>query len=231
MQLNRYLAASGITSRRKAETLISSGKITVNNQVILSPGFLLGPCDKVRLGKKIIKPEPPIYILLNKPKGVTSTCYDKFAKNTVISLVKIKIGEKRIYPVGRLDKDSTGLIILTNNGDFCYKITHPKFNVEKDYLIELNRPLSKPDIKSALEGVIDQTDKLKIKKIKFLKKNTLTVTINEGKKRHLRRLFAKLGYQVESLKRVKIGNFHLGSLKEGEFKVFNHSQIKKRGYG
>ncbi|MCF7874016.1 MAG: rRNA pseudouridine synthase [Candidatus Omnitrophica bacterium] len=241
MRLNQYLAKSGIASRRKAEEIIKKEKVTINDRYVDKPYYQVNNTDIVKINNKKIKPAENIYILVNKPKGVTTTCFDKFAKTTILDLIPKQIinfikgpGKKRIYPIGRLDKNSTGLIVLTNNGDFCYKATHPKFEIEKEYIIQLSRQLKKVDYQKAKIGVLDQGELLKVKKIKKVKNSGwpklppgLKVTITEGKKRHLRRLFKKLGCPIISLKRISIGNLRLNELKEGECRVISSSEIQK----
>ncbi|MFO8052865.1 MAG: pseudouridine synthase [Candidatus Omnitrophota bacterium] len=241
MRLNQYLAKSGIASRRKAEMVIKNEKVTINGKYVDKPYYQINDTDIVKINGKEIKPSKNIYILVNKPKGVTTTCFDKFAKTTILDLIPKQIlnltkesNKKRIYPIGRLDKNSTGLIILTNNGDFCYKVTHPKFKIEKEYIIQLSTQLKKDDYKKAQIGIIDENQLLKVKKIRKVKNKSwsklppgLKVIVGEGKKRHLRRLFKKLGYQIISLKRVRIGNLRLNGLSEGKCKLISSSEIKK----
>ncbi|MCF7870777.1 MAG: rRNA pseudouridine synthase [Candidatus Omnitrophica bacterium] len=238
MRLNQYLAKSGIASRRKAEKIIKNKKVSINDECIDKPYYQVKTTDRVKVNNEEIKPAKNIYILANKPKGVTTTCSDKFAKTTILDLIPKQIisflknlDEKRIYPVGRLDKNSTGLIILTNDGDFCYQITHPKFEIEKEYLIELSKPVTKADCHKAKRGVLDKGELLKVKKTEKIKgslnKKLIRVIVAEGKKRHLRRLFNKLGYKVNSLKRTRIGNLKLNNLAEGEFKIMLSPEIKK----
>ncbi len=236
MHLNHYLAKSGIASRRKTEELIKAGKITVNNKIVNKPHYQVKKTDMVKIKSQKVEPAKHIYILINKPKGVTTTCSDKFAKTTILDLIPKKIVSKkrRLYPVGRLDKNSTGLVVLTNDGKLCYKITHPKFETEKEYRIELSQQLKKNDLEKAKTGLIDAGELLRVKKIKEEKGrmqlqpfSRFRVIITEGKKRHLRRLFNRLGYNLISLKRIRIGALKLGKLKEGEFKFISYTKIKK----
>lgn len=228
MRLNQYLAKSGLAARRKTKEIIISGRVTINERITTNPYHQVKKGDTVRIFGKKIELAKNIYILIHKPKGVTTTCSDKFAKINILDILPKKITryQNRLYPVGRLDKDSTGLVIVTNDGDFCHKMTHPKFEVEKEYILKLSKQLSKVDQQRAKAGIIDNGELLSVKKIKILKdkKNlhfNLGVTITEGKKRHLRRLFNKLGYKVEELKRVRIGNIKLQRLKEGKFIFIN----------
>lgn len=235
MRLNQYLAKSGVASRRKAEKLIKQNKITINSKCINAPYHQVKSTDIVKLENKIIEPKKNIYLLVNKPKGVTTTCSDRFAKTTILELIPENLlnhnkspEQQRIYPIGRLDKDSTGLLILTNDGNFCYKITHPKFEIEKEYVLELSKKLKTNDYQKAKKGVLDDNQILKVKDIFPIKKiNSVKVIVTEGKKRHLRRLFRKLGYQILSLKRVRIGQLRLNRLDEGKVKIMAESEIKK----
>ncbi len=235
MRLNKFLAQSGLTSRRKADKLIASGKITVNGKNVNQPFFCVKNSDTVEINNQRVSIfAKKIYLLINKPKGVTTTCSDKFAKTTILDLIPKKIFSKeiKVYPAGRLDKNSTGLVILTNDGNFCYNITHPKFEIEKEYIVELSRELKKADLKKAKTGVHDQGQTLKLKAItkneeKIARCSKFNVIITEGKKRHIRRLFNQLGYKVKNLKRIRIGKFTLGNLREGEYRVISQIKIKK----
>lgn len=225
MRLNQYLAKSGVASRRKAEKLIKNNRVTINSKQINEPYYQVNNTDIVKLENKIIKPEKNIYLLVNKPRGVTTTCSDRFAKTTILELIP---KQERIYPIGRLDKDSTGLLILTNDGNFCYKVTHPKFEIEKEYILELSKKLKTVDYQKARKGVLDDSQILKVKEIFSIKKtNSVKVIVTEGKKRHLRRLFKKLGYKILSLKRVRIGELRLNELGEGQVKIISEEKIKK----
>ncbi len=249
MRLNQYLAKSGISSRRKSEKTIKAKRVTVNDKCIDKPYYQVENDDVVKLDNKKIKPAENIYILINKPKGVTATCFDKFAETTVLDLVPKSVfnrggnsGKKRIYPIGRLDKNSTGLMILTNDGGLCHKVTHPKFETEKEYLVRFSKYLKKQDLKKAKIGVIDKShtkagrapELLKVKEIKEVKNKkhaqlppAFRIIISEGKKRHLRRLFKQLGYTVVFLKRIRIGSLRLNGLDRGDFKFISSSKIKK----
>jgi len=227
MRLNVYIAKSGLASRRKADSLISGGEVTVNGRGVNKPFYQVKENDKVRVSGKRLELKKHIYLLFNKPKGVTTTLNDRFAEKTIADFIPKQF--QGIYPVGRLDKNSSGLLILTNDGDFCYQLTHPKFSVEKEYLVSLRGILTVSDRQKTKQGVRDEGELLRVKKIKVLRKdneNTLCkVIITEGKKRHLRRLFKQLGYSVGELQRVRMGSFSLGSLKPGQYKPFRRSGV------
>lgn len=231
MRLNQYIANSGVASRRKADEIIKNNKVTINSKRINKPYYQVKNSDTVKINKQTIKPEKKVYLLVNKPQGVTATCSDRFAKTTILELIPKKILDAssiRIYPIGRLDKDSTGLLILTNDGDFCYKLTHPKFEIEKEYILQLSRQLKKEDYQKSKNGIIDKNQILKVKKITPIrKKDSIKVIVTEGKKRHIRRLFGNLGYRILSLKRVRIGQLRLNDLEEGRFKIISATEIKK----
>ena len=240
VRLNHYISKTGILSRRKADNAIKEGKVSVNGKVVFEPYYKVKGGDKVKISNKILELKRPVYILLNKPKGITTTLSDRFAHKKVIDLIPKEIlsseggivKTKGVYPVGRLDKDSSGLLILTNDGDLCYRVTHPKFSVEKEYLVRLKGMLSDKDCRLAIKGVWDGQDYLKIRSIKILdtkaKETLCKVVISEGKKRHLRRLFKKLGFIVSDLIRVRIGELKLHNLELGKFQVIKKSYIYKK---
>jgi 23S rRNA pseudouridine2605 synthase len=229
MRLNLYLAKSGLCSRRRADKLIKSGAIKINTKTVVEPWFQVEDGDEVSYYKQKIKLPSKFYLALNKPRGVTSTRRDRFAKKTVIGLLPSKF--RGLYPVGRLDKNSSGLLLLTNDGQFCYHLTHPKFGVQKVYQIKLKGGLNDTGKQRALQGVIDNGQKLKVDKIKIDKlKPEVTLVeavVHQGHKRHLRRLFAKIGYPVIELNRVRIGPVKLGSLKPGKYRFLSKSELAK----
>ena len=221
MRLNVFIAKSGYASRRKADTLIKAAKVKVNGKVEKEPFFDVKGADRVEIGASLITPKEFNYIVFHKPKGVTSTVKDRHASKTVLDCLPKNL--RGVYPVGRLDKNSTGLIVLTNDGDLCFKATHPKFLVEKEYLVKIRGVLTSNDIRKAYQGIKDEGELLRIKRIDVLKKEkdiTLCRVIAcEGKKRHIRRVFKQLDLRVFSLKRVRIGKLVLGNLAEGDFKL------------
>jgi 23S rRNA pseudouridine2605 synthase len=224
-RLGKYLALSSVASRRKSEELIFRGLVKVNKQVIMDPAYNVKEDDLVEYGSIIIKPPKKVVIALNKPPGYLSTCRDDFKRNTVLDIVKIK--DKRLYPVGRLDFNSRGLIILTNDGDLAYQLTHPKFNITKTYLVRLNKPLDNKDMKKIQRGVKLDKKTVVVKKIKRFSENESEIVITEGRKRVIRRLFNNLGYRVEDLKRTMIGSYGLSALAEGSYVYLNEKNIEE----
>ena len=232
MKLNALISRSGFCSRRRAALLIKEGKVTVNGKSVREPWLETSESDSVSISGESLKPKEFTYLAFNKPKGVTTTLEDKFASKKISDFIPKKFG--RLYPVGRLDKNSTGLIILTNDGDLCHKMTHPKFEIEKEYLITVKGRVDGNAISAIKKGVIDEGDLLKAKyaSIERLDANTttLSVVVSEGKKRHLRRLLKALGFTVIGLKRVRIGTLVLGNLKEGSFRVISARDVFKSSF-
>ncbi|MFA5124251.1 MAG: pseudouridine synthase [Patescibacteria group bacterium] len=217
IRLNKYIAQAGVCSRRKADELIKAGKVKVNGQSVKDLGLAIDENnDTVELaGKKLAAETKKIYLALNKPMGYITSSTGSQGKS-VLDLVKIK---QRIYPVGRLDKDSRGLIILTNDGDFAYRLTQAKFGHEKEYKVELDRPLNKTDAQKIERGLILDGKKLQPIKIVKQRGNQVTLILKEGVNRQIRRMAEQLGYEVKDLKRIRIGKLKLGGLKEGEYQI------------
>jgi 23S rRNA pseudouridine2605 synthase len=228
-RLNAYIAKGTSLSRRAAEKLIAGGAVTINGIVSTKPYLRVTQKDRVAVEGKILKPEGELYLLFHKPKGVTTTLKDKFAEKTIVDCLPGQF--RNLFPVGRLDKNSSGLLLLTNDGSACYRLTHPKFMVEKEYLITIRGSLTPLEIRRAKKGVNDDGDILKVRKIEFFKKDlagtAYRVIVCEGKKRHLRRLFRTLGYDVEDLVRVRIGTLRLGALKNGSYRLVTKAAVYK----
>ena len=229
IRLARFLADCGIRSRRKCEDLITSGKIQVNGIIVKDLTCNVSNSDDIKFKGKIVRRQHRIVLALNKPAGFLSTVSDDFMRKTVLHLIS-NIGQ-RLYPAGRLDKESRGLIILTNDGDLVHRITHPKFNIPKTYEVRINKNISDLDIKKIKKGVMIEGKVFKADMIEIIgkRKNSdfLRIKIHEGRKRIIRKTFRKIGYRVKDLKRVKIGNFLLGNLPEGKYRNINSNDIKR----
>jgi 23S rRNA pseudouridine2605 synthase len=230
-RLQKYMAICGVASRRKCEELIIDGRVKVNGTVITQLGTKVDPeGDKIEIDGKLIEPfNKNVYIMLNKPEGYVTTVKDQFDRPTVLSLVKGEVSE-RIYPVGRLDYDSCGLIILTNDGDLTYKITHPSHNVTKSYLCILDKIPSPKSISDFCRGVDIGDYKTAPAFTRLVEKRgnkgVVEVEISEGKNRQIRRMWDALGYKVIFLQRVSVGKIQLGSLKEGRWRFLTPEEIK-----
>lgn len=209
IRINKFLAESGISSRRKSEEFISQGRVAVNDNIILDLGHKVDTeKDEVTLDGERIRPKKNIYIILNKPRGYITTVSDDRNRSTVLDLIKIK---ERVYPVGRLDYDTTGLLFLTNDGDFSQLLTHPGNRVPREYEVKLDKPIEESDKKKLLDGI-----KLEGKPGKFLKlsyrnsnRKNLLVSCEEGRNRFVKRMFGKLGYTVIELNRVSFAGISL----------------------
>ncbi|SHH47960.1 23S rRNA pseudouridine2605 synthase [Caloranaerobacter azorensis DSM 13643] len=230
MRLQKYLAMCGIASRRKSEALILQGRVKVNGKVIDELGYKIDPDTDIVLfdNKRVIKKENYIYIALNKPEGYITTVKDQFNRPTVLDLVK-NINE-RIYPVGRLDYDTSGLIFLTNDGDLTYRLTHPKHEVEKVYIAKIKGIPTEEELNKFRNGLkIDDyiTSKAKIEVLKkYNNYSIVKITIHEGKNRQVRKMCEKINHPVISLKRVAIGKINLGNLKKGNWRYLSKKEIE-----
>jgi pseudouridine synthase len=225
MRINAYLAKTGLASRRKVEEFVLSGRVFVNGKkAVLSDK--VEPSDKVTLDGNPITLKESHYYLINKPVGYTSTVEDEHAQKKVVDL----IDEKGLFPVGRLDKDSEGLIILTNDGEFAQKLIHPKFSHEREYIVEIRLPYKNrtEKLENALKffkcGIRLDDKRTNPCQIKLISQEgesaTFNIVMSEGMKRQIRRTFEKAGLVVTGLKRIRIQNYHLGSLAPGEYKPF-----------
>lgn len=232
-RLQKYLANCGIASRRKCEELIIQGKVSVNGKVVTELGTKIIPNkDKVEFnGKEVKSQENKIYILLNKPIGYVTTVKEQFGRDKVTDLVKIK---ERLVPVGRLDMYTSGALILTDDGDFIYKVTHPKHEITKTYTVTLSGIVSKEDILNLEKGVkiddsyITRPAKARIMKIDEEKKiSRVEITIHEGKNRQVRKMCEAIGKKVIALHRAKIGNIGVKDLKLGTWRYLTKDEVKQ----
>ena len=221
MRLQKFIALSGIASRRKSEELILQGKVKVNGIIVDTLGEKIdSDKDKVSIDGKIVKIETKkIYIMLNKPTGYVTTTSEQFNRPAVTDLVKNDISQ-RLYPVGRLDYDTEGLIILTNDGDLTYRVTHPKHEVDKEYIAVVRGVPDREEMKKFREGLNIEdyiTAKAGIDIVKAMKSScVLKITIHEGKNRQVRKMCEAIGHPVLKLKRVSVGNLQLGNLPIGK---------------
>ncbi|MCL4378307.1 MAG: rRNA pseudouridine synthase [Actinobacteria bacterium] len=228
IRIAKFLANSGLASRRKAESLILSGKIRVNGKPIKDFCYKIEPGDKVEYSGKLIKPQSKIVLALNKPAGYVSTVKDEYNRKKVLDLVSDL--KQKLFPVGRLDSNSKGLIFLTNDGDFAYKVTHPKFQIPKTYMVEVDKMINTDDISKIKNGINIEGRELIPASIEILKNNkghsVIEIKIIEGRKRIIRKAFLKLGYNVIELKRIQVGGFKLGGLKEGNYRILDNKDIE-----
>ena len=232
IRLQKYLAEAGIASRRKCEEYITDGRIKVNGKIINELGTKVNPeKDEIYFDdKKIENKEELVYILLNKPIGSVTTAKDQFNRDTVMNLIKIK---ERVVPVGRLDMYTSGALLLSNDGNFVYKITHPKHEINKTYTVTLKGIVTKEDVEKLEKGVDIGGYTTKPAKVKILKtdieKNIsrLEITIHEGKNRQVRKMCEAIGKKVEALHRTKIGNISVKTLKIGQWRYLTKKEIQE----
>ena len=232
IRLQKFLANSGVASRRKCEELILEGKVSVNGKVVEELGTKIDPTvDKVTYcGKLIHSADKMIYILLNKPIGYVTTANDQFDRDTVLDLVKVK---ERVVPVGRLDMYTSGALILTNDGDFVYKVTHPKHEITKTYTVTVHGIITNEAVDNLRQGVEIDDYVTRPAKVKILKtdedKNIsrLEITIHEGKNRQVRKMCEAVGYKVVALHRSKIGNIRVNDLKLGTWRYLTEKELKQ----
>ena len=228
MRINKYIAASGVASRRKADELISAGRVKVNNITLKEPGYDVKPDDRVTVdGKRISVSEKKVYIALNKPIGYVTTVSDNQGRPTVMDLITDI--EERIFPVGRLDYNTSGLLLLTNDGDFSQKISHPIHELGKTYRAKVQGIISREKLARLRRGVDIGgfiTSRAEVEIYKELPKQTIVdITIHEGKNRQVRKMFKAVGNPVIELKRISIGNVKLGRLIEGGYRNLTQKEI------
>lgn len=228
IRLNKFIANSGVGSRREADELIKLGLVTVNGEVVTEMGHKIKRTDEVRYEGKKLKAEKPVYILLNKPKGFITTTDDPQERKTVMSIVA-NAGPERIYPVGRLDRNTTGLLLLTNDGDLADKLTHPSYNVKKIYRVELDKPITKNDFEKIKEGVYLEEGRAIVDDVAIVDGDNqiIGIELHIGWNRIVRRIFESLGYEVEKLDRVVYAGLDKKDLNRGEWRFLKPEEIIK----
>jgi 23S rRNA pseudouridine2605 synthase len=232
MRLAKYLAHAGIASRRASERIIADGRVRVRGQVVTDPARDVDDTVEVTVdGHPItVAEQPRLVYALNKPAGVVSTARDPQGRPTVVDYVN---DNERLYPVGRLDVDTTGLILLTNDGDLANRLTHPRYGVEKTYRVKVVKPPVKPDALERLRAGVELDDGMTAPaKVRRVKADTIEITIREGRNRQVRRMVEAVGHRVHSLQRVAFGPLRLGGLNEGQHRRLNPRELESlRGGG
>jgi pseudouridine synthase len=228
VRINKFIAMHSDIARRTVDEYILQGRVTINGISISQPGFKIDPNkDKVSVDGEPIKiSTKKIYIILNKPENIISSVSDEKRRKTVVDIINIR---DRIFPIGRLDFETTGLILLTNDGDFANKLMHPKFKVEKTYLVGISRPLEERHKLKLMNGIKIEGRKTSPCKISFPKRNDFTfvsITIREGRNRQVRNMFEHYGYFVRSLHRSEYGSLNLSGLKSGEWRYLTGKEIE-----
>lgn len=228
IRLQVYLAKSGAGSRRACESLITAGRVKVNNERVTTLGTKVNRQDVVMLDEETVEPvDKTYYIALNKPKGYVCTNFDPNEKLYARELIGIN-DWNLLFHVGRLDKESTGLIIYTNDGDITNKITHPSYEIEKEYLVSCDREVQKKDMEDALKGLyIDMNRPYYLKKYQIMTSKWTKVVLTEGRNREIRKIFSYLGYDVKQLCRTRIGNIELGNMQPGEWRKLSYPEMQR----
>ena len=226
-RLQKVIANCGICSRRKAEKLILEGKVTVNGEVIFELGTKVSEKDQVEVCGKVLEKVQPVYFLLNKPRGVVTTVSDDKNRKTVVDLIDTTM---RIYPIGRLDYDTTGVLLLTNDGEFSNLMMHPSGQIEKVYVAKLNKTIHKEELIQLKRGVIVDHQKLFADRVKLRRVNSdgtciVELTIHEGKNHQVKKMFESLGFLVDKLKRERIGFLTVGNLMSGEYRILTSKEV------
>jgi 23S rRNA pseudouridine2605 synthase len=233
IRLNRFIANSGVCSRREADEIIRQGLISVNGKKVSDLGIKVSYTDDVRYKGKRLSAEKKIYILLNKPKGYVTTVEDPHAEHTVLDLIGNACPE-RVYPVGRLDKETTGVLLLTNDGDLTGKLTHPRFKRRKIYHVFLDRPVAKDDLFRLTEGIDLEGESIAADAVSYADpedRSQIGIEIHSGQNRVIRRLFESLGYKVKKLDRVYFAGLTKKNLQRGKWRFLSEKEISmlKRG--
>lgn len=228
IRLNKFIANSGVCSRREADKLIESGAVSVNGKIVSELGFKVGPNDDVHYGGTPIKREKHVYILLNKPKDYITTLDDPEGRKTVMELIKNACKE-RVYPVGRLDRNTTGLLLFTNDGEMTMKLTHPKNNIQKLYSVEIDKSIKPEDFKAILDGMELEDGFIKADKLEFVGESTnrreLGIEIHSGRNRIVRRIFEQLGYKVVRLDRVMFAGLTKKDLPRSKWRLLSEKEL------
>ncbi|MGN6617664.1 MAG: pseudouridine synthase [Ilyomonas sp.] len=233
MPLNKFIAHAGVCARREAAEMVKEGKICVNGDIVYEPGYKVSAKDKVEVkGKQVFLQKNLVYILLNKPKDHLTTAKDPEGRKTVFDLIK-GAAKERVYSVGRLDRNTTGVLLLTNDGELAQKLTHPSFEVKKVYEVTLDKPVVKKDLETILKGLTLEDGFVKADEISYADakdKSVIGIQIHSGRNRIVRRIFEHLGYKVKNLDRVMFANLTKKNVDRGKWRYLNEKEIRLLKY-
>ena len=229
MPLNKYIAHGGVCARREAAELVKQGKVKVNGDLVYEPGYKVSPGDTVEVkGEKVFLKKNLVYILVNKPKDYITTAKDPEGRKTIIDLLKGATTE-RIFPVGRLDRNTTGVLLMTNDGELTQKLTHPSFEVKKIYEVKLDKPVTKHDCEAILKGITLEDGFISADSVGYpdaKDKSIVGIEIHSGRNRIVRRIFEHLGYDVRNLDRVMFGNLTKKNVDRGKWRFLSEKEIR-----
>src|SRR5206468_7411812 len=223
MRLNRFIAAAGVGSRRKCDELIAAGRVTINGSVCTNFGAQLSERDHVKVDGKLVHLERAMTIALHKPAGFVSTRSDPNARDTIFDLLPPKF--PRLFNIGRLDAQSEGLLLLTNDGNFAQQLTHPRFKIEKEYEVTLDRQWDREHAQKLLRGIFLDGQRAQIARIHSIGPTRVRVVLSQGINQQIRRMFYAVGYEVKRLGRVRIGNLRLGDLPRGQWRALSKAEL------
>jgi 23S rRNA pseudouridine2605 synthase len=223
MRLNRFLASAGLGSRRSVEELITTGQVRINGHVVTDLATKVEEGDAVKVGSRLLHTQQTLTAVLNKPRGYVCTASDELERRTIFDL--LPPNWPRVHHVGRLDKDSEGLLIVTNDGDLSLKLTHPRYKIDKDYEVLLDKAFDPADRAKLLRGFHIIGGRAKIERIEILGPAHLKLTLNQGIKRQIRLMMYELGYEVERLVRVRIGPLKIGETRPGDWRVLTSKEV------
>jgi 23S rRNA pseudouridine2605 synthase len=233
MPLNKFISHAGVSGRREAAEIVKKGIVKVNGKIITEPGHKISPNDEVVVnGKKIFLSKNLVYILLNKPKDFITTTEDPQGRKTVLDLIR-RATTERVYPVGRLDRNTSGVLLFTNDGELSQKLTHPSNEIKKIYAVTLDRPLDKKDFDKILSGVVLEDGPASVDKLAYSDvqdKKQLGVEIHSGRNRIVRRIFEHLGYDVKGLDRVMFGGLTKKNVERGKWRFLNEKEVRELKY-
>jgi len=229
MPLNKFIAHSGVCGRREAAELVKTGKVSVNGDKIFEPGYKVSGKDKIIVkGKEVFLQKNSVYILMNKPKDFITTASDPQGRKTVMDIVK-SATQERVYPVGRLDRNTTGVLLLTNDGELAQKLTHPSYEIKKVYEVTLDKPVTKKDLESILTGVTLEDGPVQADSVAYADakdKTVVGIEIHSGRNRIVRRIFEHLGYDVKNLDRVMFANLTKKNVERGKFRFLAEKEVR-----
>ncbi|NJB36723.1 pseudouridine synthase [Croceivirga sp. JEA036] len=231
IRLNKYIANAGICSRREADTFIAAGNVTVNGKPVTELGYKVKKTDDVRFDGRRLNPEKKEYVLLNKPKNFITTTNDERGRRTVMELIS-NASNNRLYPVGRLDRNTTGLLLFTNDGELAKKLTHPKHNVRKIYHVHLDKALTMRDLQQIMEGLTLEDGPITVDEVSYVQgatKKEVGIEIHSGKNRIVRRIFEHLGYTVVKLDRVVFAGLTKKDLPRGHWRFLTEQEVINLG--
>jgi 23S rRNA pseudouridine2605 synthase len=224
LRLNRFLAAAGVGSRRHCDELIAAGRVTINGKICTNFSAQPAPRDHVKVDGKLVHVDPPLSIALHKPPGFVSTKSDPHARDTIFDLLPGKF--PRLFNIGRLDAQSEGLLLLTNDGELAQRVSHPRYRIEKEYEVTLDRPWDPALAPKLLRGIFLDGRRAQIAQLRAISPIRLRVILREGINREIRRMFHAIGYEVKRLVRIRIGNLRLGDLLRGHWRALTKREIE-----